>query len=1081
MRDAFRSAILFALAFLAAAEVGRLFSPVAGHFATIWPPAGLYVAVLLATRIRRWPSLVAAAVLANLASDCLLHDQPLNAALGFAAANTIEALTGAVLIRRWFGSDFSLDRLHDVLGWTLVAALAAPALGAAVATGVVALAFGSERLAATWWTWWMADVVSVMVIGPLAWWALRAARPWWRRTVKLRLLEGAAMLLCVAVVVRLIWSEIGLYPYVLVPLFLWPAIRFGFAAVALCSLLLLSIAFPATLQGIGPFPYPRFASSEALLLAQMAACLYAFSFYVLAAIFAERTRAMAALRIANSKLEAHVRQRTAELEYASSGLREQRNLYEAVVRTSGHVLYDMDMITKRVRYGGDCKRILGYTAEELEGDVAKWQEMVHADDRAHFLRAIDATAQAPGLHIEYRLRRRDGVHILVQDDAQLVASARPGGASHLIGFVKDVTAQREAQTALLNSERRLRQLTEAMPQIVWVSLPNGDIEYLSRRWVELTGVAAEDSMGKAWIASVHPDDLPRISQRWVHSAKTGEVYEAETRYRRSDGSYRWYLTRAVPLDERDGKVLRWVGIALDIDEAKQLTEALRRSEERFRVAQEVSLFGFSILRGVRDAAGRIVDFEVEYMNPAAAAMAGRPAGELIGRRMLEAFPSSNPATGIFDNCVRVVESGQAEDVELRYEREGMDAWFRNMAVKLGDGVAVSFTDITQRKELEAALRLRNLELLEADRRKDEFLATLAHELRNPLAPIRNSLQIMRLAGNRREHLEQARDMMERQVAQMVRLIDDLLDISRVSHNRLHLRKEHVDLATVVKSAIETSRPLIEERRHELIVRLPAQAVPLHADPTRLAQVLLNLLNNAAKYTEPGGRIELAAERQAARVTLRVKDNGIGIPADLLPGIFDMFTQVDNSPERSQGGLGIGLTLAQRLVELHGGTIEAISMRSRGSEFVVTLPVAEGLNPVAMPAGPTMAHSSRARRILVVDDNRDAAESLATMLEIMGNQTHTAFDGPAALAATERLRPDILLLDIGLPEINGYDVARRIRNQIWGKDIVLIALTGWGQAEDRRRSLEAGFDAHLVKPVDPKELEEMMEELRPEAA
>jgi signal transduction histidine kinase/ActR/RegA family two-component response regulator len=367
------------------------------------------------------------------------------------------------------------------------------------------------------------------------------------------------------------------------------------------------------------------------------------------------------------------------------------------------------------------------------------------------------------------------------------------------------------------------------------------------------------------------------------------------------------------------------------------------------------------------------------------------------------------------------------------------------------------------------------ELSEADRRKDEFLATLAHELRNPLAPLRNGLQLIRLASGDPGTLEQARTMMARQLGQLVRLVDDLMDLSRISRGRIELRKEPVRLAEVVASAIETSRPLIEQMGHELTVTLPEQPIILDADLTRLAQVFLNLLTNAAKYSERDGHISLTAERQGSDVVVSVRDTRVGIAADQLPRIFQMFTQVERSLEKAQGGLGIGLCLVKRLVEMHGGSIEAKSDGpGRGSEFVVRLPVVfgeRGAKEASRPGEPAVAKSLL--RILIVDDNRDGADSLGMMLRIMGNDTRTAYDGRDGLQVAGEYRPDVILLDIGLPMLNGYETCRRIRAQPWGNGIVVIAMTGWGQEEDRRRSHEAGFDHHLVKPVDPTALMQLL--------
>jgi signal transduction histidine kinase/CheY-like chemotaxis protein len=380
--------------------------------------------------------------------------------------------------------------------------------------------------------------------------------------------------------------------------------------------------------------------------------------------------------------------------------------------------------------------------------------------------------------------------------------------------------------------------------------------------------------------------------------------------------------------------------------------------------------------------------------------------------------------------------------------------------------------IRRREEAEEALR-------QADVRKQEFLATLAHELRNPLVPIRNSLEILRMQGSHDRGMQAIRDVIERQVRFMGRIIDDLLDSSRIAQNKLQLLTERIALATVVDQAVETSRPFIEAAGHLLTVNLPARPVYLEADPTRLAQVLVNLLNNAAKYTEQGGRISLTAERNGGEVLVRITDNGLGIPTNVLPRLFDMYMQVDQSLKRSQGGLGLGLPLVQRLVKMHGGSVEAHSDGpGKGSEFVVRLPVALGKPDVElMPGGDGATQAPTTCRVLIVDDLKDSADSLAMMLRLMGHEVFTAYDGEEAIAAAARLKPDIVLLDIGMPKLNGIDICRRIRQQPWGKSMVLVAQTGLGQEEDKRRFEEAGFNHHLVKPVDPMAIEKLLTEFR----
>ena len=368
-------------------------------------------------------------------------------------------------------------------------------------------------------------------------------------------------------------------------------------------------------------------------------------------------------------------------------------------------------------------------------------------------------------------------------------------------------------------------------------------------------------------------------------------------------------------------------------------------------------------------------------------------------------------------------------------------------------------------------------LREQDRRKDEFLAILAHELRNPLAPLRNSLEAMRLAGEDPGIARTARNIMERQVDQMVRLIDDLLDVSRVSRGKIKLNRENVDVQSIIMDALEVCRPQITASSHQLDLRLPDQSVRIEGDRTRLVQVLCNLLSNAAKYTAPGGRIGVEAKLDGAHVTIAVTDNGVGIPADMLGQVFDMFTQVESTLERSQGGLGIGLTLVRRLVELHGGTVEASSEGAwRGSRFVVRLP--RSVRVAAVASAATRASSPgkpRRHRILVADDNKDAADSLASMLRLAGHEVAIAYDGRDAVSLAASFRPEVALLDIGMPRMNGYDTAVALRGQQPSAPAVLFALTGWGQRDDKRRSRAAGFDHHFVKPLDPAEFERILAE------
>ncbi len=382
-----------------------------------------------------------------------------------------------------------------------------------------------------------------------------------------------------------------------------------------------------------------------------------------------------------------------------------------------------------------------------------------------------------------------------------------------------------------------------------------------------------------------------------------------------------------------------------------------------------------------------------------------------------------------------------------------------------DGWVGVVIDIDTQKRSEEALRT-------TDRRKDTFLAVLAHELRNPLAPMRNALELLKQSEANPAVSKRARATMERQLSHMVRLVDDLLDLSRINSDKLQLQKHPVALSEVVSQAVETVRPLISEARHELSVDLPPEPLQLNADTVRLSQAFANLLNNACKYTDPGGRISLTASSNDGHVLVSIRDNGMGIPFDLSPKIFEMFTQANHTTERQHGGLGIGLALVKRLVEMHEGEVSAgDNPAGPGSEFLVKLPLMTHpkQNETSTAYSTSAAKVDGPLRILVVDDNRDSAETLSLLLELMGNEISVAYDGEEALTTANEIKPDVVLLDIGLPKMNGYDVARQIRQEPWGREPILVAITGWGQTEDKDLSRAAGFDHHLVKPVDHDQL------------
>jgi PAS domain S-box-containing protein len=590
------------------------------------------------------------------------------------------------------------------------------------------------------------------------------------------------------------------------------------------------------------------------------------------------------------------------------------------------------------------------------------------------------------------------------------------------------------------------------------------------RFVEVNPAFARQSgLGDA-VGRTIRELVPGIEYDYIATyarvALTGEPIRFESH---AGALHRWFDAFAFRIGEPQ---LRRVALLFtDITERKLAQDALQQRELELREAQRVGGLGSWLW----DAASDHTEASPELLR-------------IFGLEPGTPFPSFADQCGThypreeWERLQAIVqealETGVPYAADMRALRQGRPIWVttRGAAVRDADGKVLglrgTLQDITDRKQIEQALR-------EADARKDEFLATLAHELRNPLAPLRNGLAILGRSGTDSTAAVRARQLMERQLTHLVRLVDDLLDVSRVSQGKVTMKKSDTTLQAVVDLALETSRPLIDAAGHQLEVALPAAPVPLHVDATRVAQVLSNLLNNAAKYTPHGGRIRVDARVMDQTLHLAVHDNGVGIPPDMLERVFDLFTQVGDALERSQGGLGIGLSLARRLVELHGGRIRAESGgERRGSTFVVELPLllprAETApDPADAPAGPGPREGA-SRRILVVDDNKDAAETMAMLLELEGHQVNLAHTGQDALAFAVRDRPEVILLDIGLPDLDGYQVASRLRADPQLAHSLLVALTGWGGERDQQRAREAGFHVHLTKPVTPADLARALE-------
>ena len=622
--------------------------------------------------------------------------------------------------------------------------------------------------------------------------------------------------------------------------------------------------------------------------------------------------------------------------------------------------------------------------------------------------------------------------------------------------------------------------------------------YWSKEFYLLLGVSPEtEPLSYAnWQRLVHPADRQRAGEELRSALSDQCPIDLDFRIQRPDGAVRWLNSKGQASYGPDGTPLRVVGLSIDITDRKQTEEALRKSEAELHLVADSA--PVSIAHCDRD-------LRFKFVNTTYTARLGLRPEDLIGKTIPEVL--GKEAYESFRQHVETVLGGERVtfEIEIPYERIGRHVMhclyvpeFDSAGAVLG-WVAVVM-DVTERRQAEDSLRQAEQALKEADRRKDEFLAMLAHELRNPLAPIRNAVEVLERLDSPDSRFEKMREVIGRQTEQLTRLVDDLLDVSRITQGKITLQKEVIDLERIVGRAIETSRPLIDASGHRLLVTLPHEPVWLVGDLSRLSQVLANLLNNAAKYTESGGTLWLTAECRHGEVSLRVRDTGMGMPAEILPRIFDLFSQADRSLDRAQGGLGIGLTIVRRLVEMHGGRVAASSPGpGQGSEFVVHLPVltemmreaeAHALDAVDLtnadatapdsPASTTSTASTLAPstgyRVLVVDDNQDSAESLEILLQAEGYEVRLAHDGPSGIEVAHAFQPHVVLLDIGLPGIDGYGVAHHLRQQPETQDAVLIALTGYGQARDRQRSKVAGFDHHLVKPIHYDELASLIRSL-----
>jgi len=779
---------------------------------------------------------------------------------------------------------------------------------------------------------------------------------------------------------------------------------------------------------------------------------------------------------------------------AAAVLHEQREWFRTTLASIGDGVIATDTEARVTFLNAVAQGLTGWKDDQAHGlSLERVFQIVNEETRRPVenvaLRAL-REGTIVGLANHNVLIARNGTECPIDDSAAPIRNEK-GRVVGVVLVFRDVSARKRdvaalrRQAALLHDERELLRVTLAsIGDAVITTDTEGRVTFLNAVAEGLTGWGQGEAAGQPLetvLRIMNEQDRQPAENPALRALREGRIVGLanHTVLIARDGSERPIDDSAAPIRDEQGHVAGCVLIFRDITERRRLEQQIR---DRLAAARFLASIVESSGDGILSMS---LDGTIQSWNAAAQRLFGYTAAQTVGHHVSLIIPADR-ADEEEQILTRIRAGEQVEHFEtVRLRSDGQPIHVSLTISPIVDeagrvvGASKTARDITDRKQAEERVYSLLTNLQDADRRKDEFLATLAHELRGPLAPLRNMLELMKRADVSADLILRARATMERQLGLMVRLVDDLLDVSRITRNKLELRRERVELASVISQSVEACRPLVESANHELNVALPPQPIFLHADPVRLAQVFSNLLNNACKYTEPGGRIGLAVERQGSDVVVSVKDTGVGIAPEMRSRIFEMFAQVEGSLERAQGGLGIGLTLVKRLVEMHGGSVDVTSDGlGRGSEFVVRLPILIEKPGAQQPSQPTGELPAPAHRILVVDDNRDSAASLALLLNLTGCETHTAYDGLEALAAAEKFRPAVVLLDIGLPKLNGHEAARRIREQPWGKDMVLVALTGWGQDEDRRKSRDAGFDGHLVKPVDFAALMKLLAETQP---
>jgi PAS domain S-box-containing protein len=1130
--------VTIAAVYFGAGKLGLSMAPPGvDQITLVWPPTGISLAVLLIFGFRFWPGIALGAFLVNLTTPNEHLLSALGLGVGNTLQAVVGAWLLCRVVHFDNSLERLKDVVGLVVLAAGASTMVSATIGVSVLC--LSQFQHWERFGELWSSYWLGDAMGVLVMAPVLLTWLSGPRPRWQtnRAVEAAVLGAGLILVCQFVFVVEVQAGTRSFPleYTIFPFVIWAALRFGQRGVSLVIFMTSALVIAATLQSFGPFakgkPY-----GDSLVLLQVFMGVLAVTGLLLGGVTSEarlvERRRSADFAIGQILAEAstlheaapRIMQTICEMLDWDLGALWMVDFQEANLHCvemwhkPGVPIAEFVEANRKMRF---------QPGQGLPGHVwslgrPAWIANVIGD--ANFPRAAIATRV--GLHgaFGFPVLLHGRIVGVLEFFSRQIRSPDPDLLRMVAGIggqLGQFIDRREAAKDRRSSEERLRLALGAGRMGVWDwNIRTGEIKW-SDELESMHGLAPGSFAGTlgTFLDLIHPDDRELVNQAISRAVGEGRGYDIEFRNLWPDGSLHWIAGKGQVFHDQSGQAVRMIGIGMDITERKQAEKNLLESEQRLAAELEAitRLHALSTRLLAADNLSTALDDVLENAIVTSGADFGNiqlynaqvGALEIVAHRgfgpdFLDYFRLVRVDEG--SACAQAMQSGQRiiiEDVVLdptyeRHRRIAAAAGYRavqSTPLKSRNGSILGMLsthfrlpqrvpernqrllDLYARHAADLIERIRIEQTLkEADRRKDEFLAMLAHELRNPLAPIRNALKILQTQAAEPHLLEMARDVMDRQTQQLTRLVDDLMDVSRITRGKINLCRDRIELAAVVKRAVETARPLMEEHQHDFIVNLPTEPIFLNGDLIRLAQALANVLNNAAKYTEKGGRVSLSAERNDNQVVICVRDTGIGIPPEILPHIFDLFTQADRALDRSQGGLGIGLTLVRTLVEMHGGTVQAASAGpGQGSEFILRLP--------ALPTPPqngkspyeksVLWHERLNRKVLIIDDNRDSTETLATLMRIWHHEVQTAHDGPSALAAAKAFQPQVVFLDIGLPGMNGFEVAKHLRRLPDLPRMLLVALSGYGQDGDRFQAHEAGFDHYLVKPVLPEVLRDFL--------